>query len=218
MDISQRDFVRILQDLSHLIEREQDLLNALDRATGDGDHGFTMASGWKAAIAALEGLPEEPGFPAICNTAAKAFMNSVGGSAGPLYATILMRGGATVKGQERLCREDVLRFFEAACQGIRDRGKAEPGDKTMLDAWLPAIAALREAVAEGRPTPACLQAAHVAAKAGAEATAAMVAKLGRASRLGERTLGHVDPGAASSALFFRAFAESAATGAAAAAS
>ena len=200
-------FVELLHRIAARVAAAEDRLSELDRATGDGDHGFTMARGWQAAIAAVDALPPPPGFQPICNAAAKAFMNSVGGSAGPLYATILMRGGAAVKDRSALDLDGITVFLDAACQGIRDRGKAQAGDKTMLDAWLPAIEALHAARGAGRPLDQALAETAAAAERGAEATAAMMARLGRASRLGERSRGHVDPGAASSAILFRALAE-----------
>jgi len=203
--ITPADFVKLLHLVSERIDAAQGHLSELDRATGDGDHGFTMAGGWKAAVAAMDAAPPESGFQALCNAGAKAFVNSVGGSAGPLYATILMRGGAAVKESSSLDLAAMTTFLDAACQGIRDRGKAEAGDKTMLDAWLPALAALHDAA--GGSLSAGLAAAADGAARGAVETTDMLARLGRASRLGERSRGHVDPGAESSAVFFRALAD-----------
>jgi dihydroxyacetone kinase-like protein len=141
---------------------------------------------------------------AVLNMAAKAFLNAGGGSSGPLYATALMRAGAAVKGKPVLDDADVIAILKAMTIGIRDRGKAEPGDKTMLDAWAPAAVAAGEAEAAGQALAGCLDAAVAAARAGAEATKGMVASKGRAERLGERSLGHVDPGAASAVLVIEA--------------
>ena len=204
-EITPAQLLALLHQVAERTDAAQDRLSELDRATGDGDHGFTMAGGWKAAVAAMDALPGDSGFQALCNAGAKAFVNSVGGSAGPLYATILMRGGAAVKDRATLDLPAVTAFLDAACKGIQDRGKAMAGDKTMLDAWLPAVAALR--AAEGGTLATGLLAAADGAAAGAAETEGMVAKLGRASRLGERSRGHVDPGAESSAIFFRALAD-----------
>ncbi len=204
-EITPAHFLALLRGVAERTDAAQDRLGELDRATGDGDHGFTMAGGWKAAVAAMDALPEDSGFQALCNAGAKAFVNSVGGSAGPLYATILMRGGAAAKDASSLDLPAITAFLDAACQGIQDRGKATAGDKTMLDAWLPAMAALHAAA--GGTLAAGLAAAADGAATGAAATEGMVAKLGRASRLGERSRGHVDPGAESSAIFFRALAD-----------
>lgn len=206
MSLTPAQFADLLRQVAADVHAHSDHLSRLDGEIGDGDHGVTMDMGWSAAIEAVDALGEDAGYTDICNTAAKAFLNAVGASAGPLYATALMRGGQALKEVETLDRDAMVAFLEAACEGIRSRGKAEPGDKTMLDAWLPAVEAVRTAQRDGRDLPECLEAAAEGAEAGAEATTAMVARKGRASRLGERSKGHVDPGAASAALFFRSFA------------
>ncbi len=144
----------------------------------------------------------------VFNAAAKSFLNAVGASSGPLYATAFMRAGAAVKGKATLSDADFVAAFQAMAQGIRDRGKAEPGEKTMVDAWAPAAAAAGNALAEGKAAAATIDAAAKAAAGGAEMTKAMVATKGRSSRLGERSIGHVDPGAASAATVIRAMADS----------
>ncbi len=140
----------------------------------------------------------------MLNAAAKAFLNAVGASSGPLYATALMRAGAAVKGKSSLEDSDVVAMVQAMATGIQDRGKAEPGDKTMLDAWAPAAKAAADARAAGLGLAGCMEAAAIAARKGAEATANMVAAKGRAARLGERARGHVDPGAASAVVVIEA--------------
>lgn len=207
MEITPDDFVVLLRRVAARTAAERERLSELDRAIGDGDHGSSMETGWQAALAALEVVPQPAGFQALCNAAARAFVNAVGGATGPLYATLLMRGGAAVKERASLDLDGMAAFLAAACQGIRERGKSEAGDKTMLDAWLPAIAALETARAAGARMDVAMADAARAAEQGAEATQHMVARLGRASRLGPRSQGHIDPGAASAALFFRAFAE-----------
>jgi len=201
------EFIAGLRSVAERIALEQDRLSELDRAIGDGDHGSSMARGWQAALAAIDALPEPNGFAVVCSAGARGFVNSAGGATGPLYATILMRGGAAVKDHEVLDVGGLASFFEAACRGIRERGKSEPGDKTMLDAWIPAVAALNAAREAGAGLAPALEAAASAAEQGAEATRDMAARSGRASRLGARSVGHIDPGAASAALFFRVFAE-----------
>lgn len=207
MEITPDDFIVLLRGVAARTAAERERLSELDRAIGDGDHGSSMEKGWQAALAALEAVPQPAGFQPLCNAAARAFINAVGGATGPLYATLLMRGGAAVKERPTLDLDGMAVFFAAACQGIRERGKSGPGDKTMLDAWLPALAALEAAREAGVQMDVALAEAASAAEQGAEATQHMVARLGRASRLGPRSVGHVDPGAASAALFFRAFAE-----------
>jgi len=206
-EITPMDFVALLRLVSQRIAAEQDWLSELDRAIGDGDHGSSMAGGWQAALDAIDALPEPLNFSSVCGAAARGFVNSAGGATGPLYATILMRGGAAVKDREALDLEALASFFEAAGRGIRERGKSEPGDKTMLDAWLPAVEALNAARTDRKTLAAALNEAAEAAEKGAEATRHMAARLGRASRLGARSQGHIDPGAASAALLFRTFAQ-----------
>jgi dihydroxyacetone kinase-like protein len=180
------------------IEADKDRLCQLDGVIGDADHGIAMALGFNAArdaLATLDLAATEP--TALLNTAAKSFLNAVGASSGPLYATALMRGAAAVKGKATLAGADVIALFQAMAQGIKDRGKAEIGEKTMIDAWLPAAEAAAAAHAAGKTLSDSLGAAHAAAERGAEATKDMIAAKGRSSRLGERSLGHIDPGAAS---------------------
>jgi dihydroxyacetone kinase-like protein len=143
----------------------------------------------------------------IFNTAAKSFLNAVGASSGPLYGTAFMRAGATVKGKSAIDRDALADCIAAMAKGMQDRGKAERGEKTMMDAWLPAADAIQEAKTRGDDAVACLETAVAAAEAGAEATKQMLATKGRASRLGERALGHIDPGAASAVTILKAMTE-----------
>lgn len=186
------------------IEANRDELCRLDGVIGDADHGIAMAGGFGAArdaVVAMEPLSDPT---AVMNMAAKAFLNAGGGSSGPLYATALMRAGAVVKGKAELEDADVVAMLQAMAVGIRDRGKAEPGQKTMLDAWAPAALAAGDALAAGTDLAGCLDAAVAAAREGAEATKAMMPAKGRAERLGERAVGHVDPGAASTVVVIEA--------------
>lgn len=200
--------VALFARIAAAIEADKDRLSRLDGVIGDADHGVTMSIGFTAVEEALRGLDPATSEPAaVFNTAAKSFLNAVGASSGPLYATAFMRAGAAVKGMNALDRDAVVAVLGAMAKGIQDRGKGERGDKTMLDAWLPAAEAAEAARAGGEDLQACLAAAVAAAEAGAEATKGMVASRGRASRLGERALGHMDPGAASTVTVLRAFLE-----------
>jgi dihydroxyacetone kinase-like protein len=184
--------------IAEAIEADKDRLCQLDGVIGDADHGIAMSLGFGAvreALAALDIAAADP--TAIFNTAAKSFLNAVGASSGPLYATAFMRAGAAAKGKPALTQAEFVAAFQAMAKGIQDRGKAEPGEKTMIDAWLPAANAAGEAQAAGRPLAEVLAAAATAAETGAEATKSMIAAKGRSARLGERSLGHMDPGAAS---------------------
>jgi dihydroxyacetone kinase-like protein len=190
------------------IDQDKDRLCALDGVIGDADHGIAMALGFNAvrdALAAVDLANTPP--TALLNTAAKSFLNAVGASSGPLYATAFMRGAAAVKGKTVLDDNDAIAMFEAMARGIQDRGKAEPGEKTMIDAWLPAAQAAGEAARSGKNLSESLAAAVAAAQAGAEATKTMIATKGRSARLGERSLGHVDPGAASAVTVIEAMAK-----------
>lgn len=189
------------------IDAEKDRLCALDGVIGDADHGIAMALGFSAARDAVAVLGPDADPTAIFNTAAKSFLNAVGASSGPLYATAFMRAGATVKGKSVLSGADLVAAFQAMAQGIRDRGKAEPGEKTMIDAWAPAAEAAGGIASAGGSAAEALRGAEKAAADGAEATKAMIAAKGRAARLGERSLGHIDPGAASAVIVIRAMAE-----------
>ncbi|WP_237477133.1 dihydroxyacetone kinase subunit DhaL [Lichenibacterium dinghuense] len=205
-EITAGDLVRALGAVRDAIEAEKGELCRLDGVIGDADHGIGMALGFAAVSRALEASP--PADPAgVFAAAARSFLDAVGASTGPLYATAFLRAAAAVKGRAALGRDDVVGALAAMAKGVADRGKAQPGEKTMLDAWAPAAAAAERAAAAGSDLQACLRAAAEAAAAGAEATKAMAATKGRASRLGERALGHVDPGAASAAIILRVLAE-----------
>ena len=182
----------------------------LDRAIGDSDHGENMDRGFQAVLDKLaEARPETPG--AALKLTAMTLMSKVGGAAGPLYGTAFLRASTALGDAAEI---DPLRLAEAlvaARDGIVARGKAESGDKTMVDAWTPAVEAAQAAAADGTGNVlAVLVAAAEAAEAGAVATDPLVARKGRASYLGERSAGHRDPGAASSALILRAAAGAAA--------
>lgn len=179
-------------------------LMELDRAIGDADHGENLDRGFAAVSAKLAGqAPATTG--EVLRTMATTLMSSVGGAAGPLYGTALLRGGKAAA--DDLDAAGVADVLEAGAAGIMARGKAEEGEKTMVDAWAPAARAARAAADEGADAATALRAAAEAAARGAEATEPMVATKGRASYLGERSRGHRDPGAQSTALLLAAAAE-----------
>ncbi len=194
MEFTAHDLKTLFRALAARMQAERDALCALDGAVGDGDHGIAMAQGMQAAAGAAS--ETTGGLQDICNTAAKAFLNAVGASSGPLYATALLRAGKALGPGLSVPRAQVLQMIPAMRDGIVQRGKAEPGQKTMLDAWHPAA----EAVLAGASPDQVAAVAH----AGAEATRNMIATLGRAERLGERTLGHPDPGAVSAVMVIEA--------------
>jgi dihydroxyacetone kinase-like protein len=192
-------------EIARAIDADKDRLCELDGFIGDADHGIAMALGFNAARDALAALDLSTLDPTtVLNTAAKSFLNAVGASSGPLYATAFMRGAAAVDGKTVLNDADTVAMFQAMAKGIQHRGKAAIGEKTMVDAWLPAAEAAGAVNASGGSLAACLTAAADAARTGAAATKDMMAGKGRAARLGERSVGHIDPGAASAVLVVEA--------------
>ena len=196
----------IVQAVSEKIEAEKDLLTELDSAIGDGDHGINMARGAKAVMEKLPSLIEKD-TGALLKGIGMAIVSSVGGASGPLYGTAFMKAGDALKGKEEPSAEDFLAALSAAIAGIKMRGKSTTGEKTMLDALCPAESAMREAIEAKKSPKEILQAAAAAAEKGAEETTNILATKGRASYLGERSIGHRDPGAVSSAFMLRAMAD-----------
>ncbi len=188
------------------MRRDRDMLSQLDGAIGDGDHGVTMEIGWNAAEAAV--VPLHDGTPpqVICAKAAAAILDAVGASSGPLWFTALTRAGQAVSDRMDLDGPALARWLEGAQDGLRARGGAKCGDKTMIDAWDPAVKAALNATKLGRSEAAVLRESAKAAFHGAESTKSMLAARGRAAKLGERVLGHADPGAVSTAAILDAMA------------
>lgn len=192
-------------ELARRVADEQDHLTRLDAAIGDGDHGSNLARGFGAVVEAVgDGQGQEPG--ALLKKVGMTLVSKVGGASGPLYGTLFLRmaGPASAGPVDAGTFAAALR---AGVRGVEERGKAAPGDKTMLDALLPACDALEAALAGGADLGGALRAAAEAARAGRDATEPMVARKGRASYLGERSAGHLDPGATSSVLLVEAAAD-----------
>ncbi|PPF42491.1 dihydroxyacetone kinase subunit L [Pseudoclavibacter sp. AY1F1] len=181
----------------------------LDRNIGDGDHGENMDRGFQAALGKLPTLDAEATPADVLKLLATTLISTVGGAAGPLYGSAFLKGAVALKGKPELEPGDVAAFVEAASAGLQQRGKAQPGDKTMVDAWAPAAAAASKAAEAGDDAVAVLRAAAFAAVEGAAATEPLVARKGRASYLGERSAGHRDPGAQSTAYLLGAAVEAA---------
>jgi len=206
-ELNTNEFIQIILSICDNVEKEKDYLSELDRATGDGDHGVTMSIGWNAVKEKITTLDDNLTFDKICMQIASSFLSAVGASAGPLYATALMRGGAKLKDLSVINSSHISDFFEAAANGIQDRGKANLGDKTMLDVWLPTAEKIKEASNNTEDIIKILEKGSHAANESMLSTKEMLSKKGRSSKLGERSKGHIDPGAASSALIFRTFHE-----------
>ena len=189
------------------VAEQRDYLVDLDRAIGDGDHGENMDRGFKAAVEAL-GQAQPASVAEVLKTVAKTLMSTVGGAAGPLYGTAFLRASKAA-GDGDLDGAGVAAVIAGALDGIQARGKATTGEKTMVDAWTPALEAARAAAEAGSDPVAVLEAAATAAEVGAAATEPLRATKGRASYLGERSIGHLDPGAVSTSLILRAAARAA---------
>ena len=185
------------------VRNEATLLTDLDAAIGDADHGSNLDRGLRAAVAKIDG-ESFASAGALLKTVGMTLVSTVGGASGPLYGTFFLRCGAAL---EEAGTVDAAAFgaaLRAGVTGVQARGKAEAGDKTMYDAWQPAVDAYDAAIAEGRGLGRALQVAAAAAAAGRDATVDMVARKGRASYLGERSRGHQDPGATSTTMILEA--------------
>ena len=186
-----------------VLREQRQFLTDLDSAIGDADHGTNMDRGFTVVIERLPAVADKD-IGTILKTVGMALVSTVGGASGPLYGTAFLRAGAALADTQELQPTDLVTGFTAAVEGIMQRGKAHLGEKTMLDVLIPARDAMQTAIAQGQPLAAALRAADVAAAAAVQATIPMLATKGRASYLGERSIGHQDPGATSSALLIHA--------------
>jgi dihydroxyacetone kinase-like protein len=184
-------------------------LITLDREIGDGDHGENLDRGFSAVLQKLDALPDDATPGDVLKLVATTLISTVGGASGPLFGTAYLKASAAIAGRTEIDTAGLVELLTAARDGVVLRGKADVGDKTMIDAWTPAVDAARAAAESGADDGAVLEAAAAAAEAGAVATEPLVAHKGRASYLGERAVGHRDPGAQSSALILRAAVEAA---------
>lgn len=201
------DIARLFRQLAGTIRAARDELCRLDGVIGDADHGIAMADGFAAASSAIDALSAEATLADQFNAAAKAFLNAVGASSGPLYATAFMRAAKAAGARSDMPLNEAPLLIVAMAEGIRSRGKAEQGEKTMVDVWTPAAAAAEQGMASGLTLPEIMARVRYAAGEGAESTKSMVATKGRSARLGERSLGHIDPGAASAAMVLNVIAD-----------
>ncbi len=206
MPITTEDTLRWLQHLAHVLHENRDYLTQLDSPIGDADHGINMDRGFKAVTDKLPGVANMD-IGSILKTVGTTLVSTVGGASGPLYGTAFLRAGMATSGKHELYESDVVSMLEAALEGVKARGKAQPGEKTMVDALTPALAAAKEAEAQNLGLSQLLRRASDAGGAGMKSTIPLLATKGRASYLGERSIGHQDPGATSSWLLLKTLAD-----------
>lgn len=202
MSTTTTDVLNCLRNMADVIHENKEHLTDLDAAIGDGDHGINMDRGFQAILKKLPSVKDKDA-GTILKTAGMALVSSVGGAGGPLYGTAFMQAGMAVAGKYELEAEDLLAILDAALRGVVMRGRANLDDKTMVDTITPTVAAMRESLGNGAGTTEALERATAAAEKGMKDTIPMLAKKGRASYLGERSIGHQDPGATSSYLLIR---------------
>ncbi|MBZ5621297.1 MAG: dihydroxyacetone kinase subunit L [Acidobacteriia bacterium] len=210
MAVGKEQVLKWLDVLQQVYAENRQWLTELDSAIGDADHGINMERGFtavKAELAAVVPGNAPPDIGSVFQHVATALIRHVGGAAGPLYGTFFLRAAAACAGKTGIEAADVLALFQAGIEGVQQRGKAAAGDKTMMDALLPALDAMRKANEDGGSLPVILDRGAAAAQAGMLGTIPMQARKGRASYLGLRSIGHQDPGATSSYLLLKAAAD-----------
>lgn len=200
------DVVNILNDIVKTIEDNRQYLTDLDAAIGDADHGINLDRGFKAVRDKMTQFSDKD-IGTILKNVGMVLVSTVGGASGPLYGTFFMRMGNVVSGKNTLDENDIVAMFEAGLSGIKERGKAQVGDKTMIDSMEPALNELKKALSEGRGLKEAIEAAANNAYNGVLMTKDIAAKKGRASYLGERSIGHQDPGATSAYLMIKTVAD-----------
>ena len=200
--VTLKDAAPIVSDMAAAIVEHAAWLSEIDGAIGDGDHGINMSKGFRRAIERLGSNPHDlaQGFVTLGET----LLDEIGGSTGPLYGSFFLDMATALQGRDAIDRDSFGPMLWAGVAAVTELGGAKPGDKTLVDVLAPATAAFEEAAARGEPFHACLEALDRASDAGFEATRGMIAKVGRASRLGERSRGAPDAGAASSRLILQA--------------
>ncbi len=194
--VTKEQILQWLQAVAVVLEQNKDYLTELDAAIGDADHGINMNRGFQKVASQLPSVADRD-IGTILKTVSMTLISSVGGASGPLYGTMFLRSSTAVAGKSELTDEDMVALLQAFVDGVVQRGKANLGDKTMLDALSPASEALQQAVDKGANTQEALQQAVTAAQEGMKNTIPLVAKKGRASYLGDRSANHQDPGATS---------------------
>lgn len=206
MAVTRDQIVTWLQKTAVILNENKQYLTDLDAAIGDADHGSNMARGFNKVVETLPTVADKD-IGNILKTVGMTLISSVGGASGPLYGTFYMRAGTAVAAREELSSEELYQLLQAGVDGILQRGRAVLEDKTMYDAWAPALAAFKAAIDAGDDLPTAVAKLVAAAKQGVEATIPLQARKGRASYLGERSIGHPDPGATSTHLILTALLE-----------
>ena len=204
--IDRDDLLAWIDELQHVFARNKAYLTELDAAIGDADHGINLERGFNAVAEQLE-KSDPPDVAGILKTVAMTLIKTVGGASGPLYGTLFLRAATACTGKDGLAPTDIIALFSAGLEGVVQRGKAELNDKTMVDALSPAVAAMKTACDAGADLKEILHQGAAAAQTGMKCTIGMQARKGRASYLGERSIGHQDPGATSSFLLLKAAAD-----------
>jgi dihydroxyacetone kinase-like protein len=200
--ITKHQVVQWVQDFATQIEQNKDYLTELDAAIGDADHGINMDRGFKKVMSQLPSVADKD-IGSILKSVSMTLISSVGGASGPLYGTFFLRASTVAVDKQELTDEEIVSLLQAGLDGLLQRGKAQLGDKTMVDVLSPSVDALAQAVGEGKDTLAAMQQAVVTAEQAMKDTIPMLARKGRASYLGERSVGHQDPGATSAYLMLK---------------
>jgi phosphoenolpyruvate---glycerone phosphotransferase subunit DhaL len=206
MTVSKEDVLRWLDASQKVFAEKREQLTELDSAVGDGDFGISLDRGFTAVHAELSANPPAD-LRSVLQNAASVLIRTMGGTSGPLLGTFFLRAGTACAGKSELAPADVVALFQAGVDGIQQRGKAALGDKTMLDALIPAVEAMRGALEAGNNLSDIVNRGAAAAEAGMQATKSMQARKGRGSYLGDRSVGHQDPGATGAYLLVKAAAE-----------
>lgn len=206
MAVTKQEVLRWLDALQKIFAENRQHLTDLDAAVGDGDFGISLDRGFTAVQAELTAKPPADIRAAFQNVAT-VLIKTMGGSSGPLLGTFFLRAAATCADKSELAPADIVALFQAGVEGLQQRGKAELGDKTMMDAWLPAVEAMRNALEAASGLEEILQKGAEAAEAGMRATITMQARKGRGSYLGERSIGHQDAGATATYMLMKTAAE-----------
>ncbi len=206
MSVAYDQVVQFVRGFAKVVAENKEYLTELDSAIGDADHGINMDRGMQAALAKLDGIPEGD-VGNLLKSVGMTLVSTVGGAGGPLYGTMFMQMGAAVAGKPEMSAQDWSEALSMGLAGVVMRGKAELGDKTMVDALTPASDAMKEALEQGASFADALRRSTAAAEEGMKGTIPLVARKGRASYLGERSAGHQDPGATSSYLLIRTAAD-----------